>query len=254
MSILEDLKSTDDWSIRYGLWDKLFVGHNLFQELSQLDPGRIDDAVATIEQSNTNAQEGDKRAEWEWFTALSLLTCAQAAYLMERTPERLLQLLLKINPQAQIMTSLDSDWQEFVRTSLYHFVWPRQLSAEWAWDAVATFGKTPRRVLQSVKITILLLENNVGITADLTLELIDGGRGTLYPNPETMSFVLRGEGFLQAEQNAVAFIRDQGLWPKTKDVRWMITQKSREPIFEINGGSAGGAIALGLMKLLNNEL
>lgn len=36
MSILEDLKNTEDWSIRYGLWDKLFSGDHLFEELLQL--------------------------------------------------------------------------------------------------------------------------------------------------------------------------------------------------------------------------
>ena len=102
MSILEDLKNTDDWSIRYGLWDKLFSGDHLFQELSQLGPNRIDNAVMTIEQINSSAQEDDKRPAWEWVTAQCLITCAQVAYLTERTPERLLQLLSKISPQAQI--------------------------------------------------------------------------------------------------------------------------------------------------------
>lgn len=254
MSSLEDLKNTDDWSIRYGLWDKLFSGDNLFQELLRLGPDRIDNAVMTIEQINSSAQEDDKRPEWEWMTAQCLMTCAQVAYLMERTPKRLLELFRKISPQAQISANLDSNWQDFVRTSLYQFLWPKPLSSEWAWDTVAAFGKTPRRVLKRAKIAVLLLENNAGITADLTLELIEEGRGTLYSNPETMSFVLCGEDFLQSEQNAIAFLHEEKLWPKSNDIRWMITRKSYEPIFEINGGSAGGAFALGLAKLLNTEL
>ena len=52
----------------------------------------------------------------------------------------------------------------------------------------------------------------------------------------------------------MAFLQEEKLWPKTKDIRWMITRKSHEPIFEINGGSAGGAFAVGLAKLLNTEL
>jgi hypothetical protein len=253
MSILEDLKNTDDWSIRYGLWDKLFVGGYLFQELSQLDPSMIHDTVVTLEKMNAEAQAGDRRATWEWSTALGLLVCAQAAYSMERTPEHLLRLLRQVHPQAPVPVKLDSDWQEFVKSSFYQFAWPAPLSAEWAWDTFRAFGRSPRGVLQSVNITILLLQNNVGITANLALELMEEGCGTLYPNPESMSFVVRGDGFLQAEQNTVAFVRDQGLWPQNKDVRWMITQKNREPIFEIHGGSAGAAFALGLMKLLSSE-
>src|SRR5688500_3429358 len=191
MSILEDLKNTDDWSIRYGLWERLFVGDNLFKELSQLDSGRIEVAVATIEKINTDAQEGDKPPYWEWITALGLITCAQVAYLSEMTPGKLLQMLRKVNPQAQVPVKRYSNWQAFVRTSFYEFSWPKPLNAEWAWDAVATFGNIPRRVLQRVQMALLLLERNVGTTADLTLELIEEGRGILYPNPETMSFVLR---------------------------------------------------------------
>jgi hypothetical protein len=254
MTILEDLKNTDNWSIRYGLWDKLFVGEHLFQELSQLDSSGIEDAAATIEHTNSTAQEGDKRSEWEWMTALGLITCARIAALAENTPENLQEILHRLNPQAQVPANLDSDWQSFVRSSIYQFVWPKPLSPKWAWDAVAAFGKTPRKVLQTIKIALLLLENNIGITADLTLELIEAGEGILYPNPQTMSFVLCGESFHQSEQNTIAFLREQGLWPKTKDVRWTITKKSLEPIFEINGGSAGGAFALGLAKLLNSEV
>ena len=254
MGILEDLKKADDWSLRYGLWDKLFVGDNLFQGLLQLDPSSTDDVAATIEQCNKDAQEGDKRPEWEWITAVGLITCAQIADLTERTPERLLQLLLKLNPQAQVTDRSDSDWQQFVRTSLYQFPWPKPLNAEWAWDAVTAFWKDRRKVLRSVQMTILLVEGNLGTTADLTLVLIGEGQGTLYPDPETMSFVLRGDTFLQAEQNAIAFVRKQGLWPKTEDVRWKITRKSHKPILELDGGSAGGAFALGIAKLMTGEL
>src|SRR6266487_2150037 len=160
MTFLEDLKNTDDWSIRYGLWDKLFAGHTLFQELSQLDTGRIEDAVATIEHISASAQEGDKRSEWEWNTALALITCARIATLTEKMPGNLQQILRRLNPEVQVQANLDSDWQSFVRTSLYQFAWPKPLTPEWAWDAVTTFQKTPRRVLHSIKIAVLLLENN----------------------------------------------------------------------------------------------
>jgi hypothetical protein len=253
MSILQDLKNTKDWSIRYGLWDKLFIGSYLFQELSQLDSDTIDEAVLTMQHSHASAQVEDQRAEWEWSTARSLLTCAQVAYLSERTPDRLQQLLCELNPDAQVPNRLDSDWQEVVKRSIYQFAWPRPFRAEWAWDAVAAFAKRPRRVLRTVNIAMLLLENNEGITADLTLELIDKGRGVLYANPEMMSFVLLGETFRKAEQNAENFIRGQGLWPRTEDIRWAIARKNHEPIFEINGGSSGGAFGLGLAKLLSGE-
>ena len=253
MSLLEDLKNTDDWSIRYGLWDKLFVGHTLFQELSELDPAKVDDAVATLEQIHASAQEGDQPSEWEWNTALSLITCAQVAVLREKTPERLEQILSRLNPQFQVLGNIDSSWSNGVKESIYQLAWPNPLSAEWAWDAVSSFNKTPRKVLRTTKITILLLEKSLGITADLVLALIEEGQGMLYPDPETMSFVRCGEEFLQAGQHAVAFIRERGLWPKTKDVRWMITRRGQEPMLEIHGGSAGGAFALGLAKLLAND-
>jgi len=253
MTILGDLKNTDDWSIRYGLWDKLFVGHTLFQELSQLDPARMDEAMATLEEIHADAQEGDQRSDWEGNTVLSLVTCAQVASLRERTPKRLQQILRKLNPQLHISENSDTSWPNMVRESLYQLSWPSSLTAEWAWDAVTNFGKTPRNVLHTIKIAVLLLERNVGITADLTLALIEEGQGVLYPDPETMSFVLGGEEFLQSGKNAVAFVREQGLWPKTKDVRWMIVRRSPEPMFEIHGGSAGGAFALGLARLLANE-
>jgi hypothetical protein len=95
------------------------------------------------------------------------------------------------------------------------------------------------------------MEGTKGVTATLTLDvLLDEGPGVLYPDPETMSFVVRGEDFQQAEACAVSWTKEQGLWDPPYDVRWKLERQDGNPLDHVDGGSAGAAIALGLGKLL----
>ncbi|MBV7333592.1 hypothetical protein KFU94_36235 [Chloroflexi bacterium TSY] len=93
------------------------------------------------------------------------------------------------------------------------------------------------------------------MTATLTLEWLGNeGTRTLYPHPHTMSFLDRDQAFQISEANATAWVRDTlKLWEEggRSDIRWRLTRKDEQPLFRVEGGSAGGAFALGVAALLS---
>jgi hypothetical protein len=122
-------------------------------------------------------------------------------------------------------------------------------------------GKLRLSVLgRSVTIMTLLVEkrgaDDSGVVADLTLELMPDGVGTLYPIP-ALAFVNRDTDFQQAEENACAMARATlASWGKAwqQDIRWQLQRRDGKPLsLTLLGDSAGGALTLELVKLLVGE-
>jgi hypothetical protein len=113
---------------------------------------------------------------------------------------------------------------------------------------------------RSVTIMTLLVEkrgaDDSGVVADLTLELMPDGVGTLYPIP-ALAFVNRDTDFQQAEENACAMARATlASWGKAwqQDIRWQLQRRDGKPLsLTLLGDSAGGALTLELVKLLVGE-
>jgi hypothetical protein len=135
------------------------------------------------------------------------------------------------------------------------------LSKEWAWDAFCIFRRQRRLVKRSLCLYVPLIdpgqdpqkqdsEEDTGVLAELTLELLDQGNGALYPDPECMSFVLCHDFFLKAVDTARLHSDLASLWNNSFDVRWKLTRQDRKTVYELDGCSAGGAFALGLARLL----
>ena len=253
MSLIENLKVVA-W--RQSNWSKLFLGSTLFTEIKALNAVELESALSRLEiyqQSLPN-----KLSEEKWRIAQAIFTCARVANLDSYSYTKLPHLLQSINLPGKIL-ELDSanldkfnqgSWSTLLKGALANLTWFSPLSAAWAWDAINHFMKSPRKEINSQRLTLLLLgEDSEGITADLTLDLLDEGDGTLYPDPETMSFVDFGEKFLESQQNAIHAIHKRGRWAKDKDVRWKIERQDGKPLRVLDGGSAGATFALGLSKL-----
>lgn len=250
MSLLDELRT---YAWRRSTWGKLFQGDALFTEIKALPTGELAQAIQlihTCQQTLPNRLPADL-----WQTASAVLTCAEIAALDRYTYASLPALLAKIDPAAgrpAADSALDEhSWPDYLRLRLEGIAWPAPTGAAWGWDAVTCFWKKQRRAGGIQRLTLLLLdEKDQGMAADLTLELLMDGRGALYPDPECMSFVSLKESFQEALQEAVRLAQGQGVWPAERDVRWRIERQDGRPLTALDGGSAGGAYALGLLKLL----
>ena len=250
MSLLDDLRS---YAWRKITWDKLFQGDALFTELKALPISELPQAIQqihTCQQTLPNRLPADL-----WQTANAVLTCAEIASLDRYTIPGLPALLAKIDPSApafEVDSDLDAQtWPAYLRQRLGQIAWPAQTGPSWGWDTVTCFWKKQRPAESSQRITLLLLdEREQGMTAELFLELLQDGRGTLYPDPETMSFVSLKDSFQESLREAVRLAQAQDVWPGERDIRWRIERQDGRPLTALDGGSAGGAYALGLLKLL----
>lgn len=230
--------------------------HALYSETHKaVQSGSLDRTLCCVREWQAFVDfRGGEQTQHQWRIVCALLTWAQIAVL-NGDLAALASLIRQLDSNAEptSRSSESQDWGQFVREQLYLLAWQSPLSAEVAWDVVATFMDKPRRVTCSESINVLLVINGNGTTAMLTLELLeDPGRGVLYPDP-AMLFLSRGEGFLEAEANALAYVRAEALWEGNKgqpDVRWKLVRQDGKPLFYIDGCSAGGAFALGLAKLL----
>jgi hypothetical protein len=242
-------------------WEQLTTGDHLFYALREsLQGGVVSQATTWLKTWQTFAGNRDERVQRQWHVIKSLLICAHIAALDSETAFELPRWLHEIDDNASLAAesecrtaALDSEqWPQRVRSQLHQVAWPLALNAAWAWDAIATFRGSPRLVARSEHLDVLLVSGS-GVIAQLTLEqLSDRGSGSLYPDPATMSFVTCDQEFQAAEQNAVGYVRAIGLWRDgpTADVRWKMTRRDAESFSALEGGSAGGAFALGLVKLL----
>ncbi|MBV7333596.1 hypothetical protein KFU94_36255 [Chloroflexi bacterium TSY] len=224
----------------------------------------IVDAIVTCAEI-AEIDHKDGKASVRFQTLLSRLASQQNNLALDRRlPERSdhLDPHIAVSREGDGCAPLDGEtWHLFVRQSLDRLMQAPLLSGPWAWDVVRCFSDDPRPLARQESITVPLVVGdtlggqNEGVLATLTLQLLsDVGSGLLYPDPVTMSFVTRDEAFQQAEQNGVSYLCSEGLWKEneTIDVRWRLLRQDRNPLVHIEGGSAGGAFALGLAQLLAN--
>jgi hypothetical protein len=253
MSLIENLKVVA-W--RQSNWNKLFLGSTLFTEIKALNPIDLESALSRLEMYQQSLP--NKLSEEKWRIAKVIFTCARIANLDSYSYKKLPDLLQTSNLSGEMLTHDSADFDKFNQDSWFTFIrgvlegltWFNPISAAWAWDTLNHFWKRPRKEINSQRLTLLLLgKDHAGITADLTLDLLDDGDGTLYPDPETMSFVTQGDKFIESQQNAINAIQQRGTWAYHKDVRWKIERQDGKPIQVLDGGSAGATFALGLSKL-----
>lgn len=222
MDKLELLLRMPRWAKRAWSWERLTRGETLFRALQQ----------AVLEEKSAQTREwlnswqpfvehGDQHIQRQWQVVRALLTCAQIA------------------SGSTVAKSTDLS----------------PLTPAAAKDALAAFAGQPSVVARSESISVLLLVNNGGVIAELTLEQLSGeGNSILYADPATMAFVTREQNFQEAEQNVLAHLRAEGLWKDSgPDVRWRLLHKDSQPLNYLEGNSAGGAFALGLAKLLAGD-
>jgi hypothetical protein len=250
------LKKLDSFATREPTWEKLFQGDTLFVEIKALHPADLEPTIALIEKCQQTLHP--KLTSDLWSVVCAVLACARIAILDEHSYTELSGLLEGFSPVAEIPKELPAPerppdkmtWVNLLRTSLDRLSWQSPLSASWAWDAITCFQKNQRKEIARQRLTLLLLEStDQGFTAELTLDLLEDGAGTLYPDPETMAFVGLDNTFLQSVGNAQAVVQRVNLWSSNHDIRWKIERSDGSPFYYLRGGSAGGAFALTLSKL-----
>lgn len=268
----EILRIPEQYFNRPGRWEGL-VFNQLFRILCQAVREK---AVNRVEELLNPWYEQfihfNQQFQPQWEVLQHLLICAKITKLDRQGVAGFSELLTQFDSKAHVpdqMTchgaSLDDPdhwptdrWQQFVRQELESLKFSSPLSAEWAWDTIKTMWNSSREVTRSEKMTVLfvLQSINQGITATLILELLPSGRGIFYPDPASMSFVsCEDADFQQSIANALAHIHQRGLRMQDRqvDVRWKLKRQDGKPLPRIEGGSLGGAFALGLAKLLAGE-
>ena len=131
---------------------------------------------------------------------------------------------------------------------------PALLPSGFCRDLMRALADLPlRSTLRDFSLTALLVDlaRNEGITAVLTLELLEDGAGDFYPAPE-LAF-LRDADFQQAEANARAAVHTVAQWSSQYDVRWRLQRRDGKPVTSLGGPSLGAAFALGISTLLARE-
>jgi hypothetical protein len=120
----------------------------------------------------------------------------------------------------------------------------------------AAHGRGQRQPVRTLCFPALLVAQaqDEGVVTTLTLDLMPGGSEVLYPTPE-LAFVVRNKAFREAEANARADVRERvRLWPQGHDVRWRLERRDGDPFPQtLTGNSLGGALALGIAKLVVGE-
>jgi hypothetical protein len=274
-----------DWTEARARWRELTQSGTLFSTLVEMaNADAVSPAVQHLERwldyfeylENASEQAKGRR---QWKIARALVACAQVARidpLQPDSPAQLAEVLAafqwavegktaSLKPDVELIAAaIDAQrtdnaylWDECVRRRLRGLSWELPLSVEWAWDAISRFKGMPSKSLDSVSITVLLEWADKGVTAKLTLERLTGvGDGSLFADPETMSFIHCDQAFWDGVRHADTYVRNElRLWPAVKgqpnNVRWRLTlnRQELEPLREIEGGSAGAAFALALAKL-----
>ncbi len=262
MTTLDALLRMPRWSKREWAWEQLTTGRTLLDALHQaVQDGQVEQAVQWLNTWESFVREQGGQVERQWTILSSLLWCAKIAALSSERASQLpallppmgLQTLALDRPRCQAAATDSQTWRQFLREQIYADRESMPLGAETTWDVVTTLMGNPRPVTHLENLGVLLVARE-GIVARLALERLgDQGRGELYPDPAMMAFVTRAADFASAEQNAVVFIRAQGLWKAHCDVRWRLARQDGRPLTRLEGGSAGGAFALGLAKLFAEE-
>ncbi len=241
-------------------WERLTSGDHLFCALREaVQSGLVDQAAAWLNTWQPVIEHQDMLRQRQWENIRRLLVCTHLAALNRETAALLPHWLGELDSTLELPAESEccaaaanaAEWRQFLRTQINRVAWFPSLNAAWAWDAVTALMDTPRPMARSECIGVLLVSGG-GVIAQLTLELLaDEGNSLLYPDPITMACVVREPNFQEAEQNAVAYIHAQGLWRETPpvDVCWKLTRQDGKPLAHLEGGSAGGAFALGLAKL-----
>jgi hypothetical protein len=263
MASLEALLSMPRPARREYAWEQLTVGNRLFSALRELGQAEIlAQAGAMLNTWQPFVAHGDMLMKRQWEAIKMLFTCAQIARLNSQTATELPKLLLELGTRAELPTEQECQnaaqgtvhWGPFVQAQLNRPSRSPVANSAWAWDAVAAFMGSPRSIACSEQIGVLLVSAN-GVIAQLILEqLSDAGGGFLFPDAAAMSTVIREQDFQNSEQAAVACVRAHHLWPagSSVDVRWKLTRQDGKPLSQLEGGSAGAAFALGLIKLFNH--
>jgi hypothetical protein len=217
----------DEWEKRIDDWKKLTSGGKLMHELSQIvrqkpKDSTFDELRAHLDKWHTFMSKNEKgKRQWE-------------------TARRILDLAKKSVEQPPMQD------ERFERTSF------PQLEP-WEWDAFCAFRGMPRSAERQVTLTALLIgdKKGSGFTAELTIERLPNGNGSIYPSPQEHAFLTLDEDFEGAIANAVSFVREQGFSFDAIDIRWRLERHDGLPLpYPLGGPSIGGAFAMGLMKLL----
>ena len=115
--------------------------------------------------------------------------------------------------------------------------------SRWWGAATATHGD-----LYAHRLTGRKHRRRDGVVADLTLERLPDGTGSLYPIPE-LGFVYRDAHWRRAERQAYEYVQ-RTVSPPAWDVRWRLARRDQKPLPPtLQGDSLGAALALGLTKL-----
>jgi tetratricopeptide (TPR) repeat protein len=106
----------------------------------------------------------------------------------------------------------------------------------------------PRPAERTASIAVVLLRHeDKGITADLTLEIVEDGEGDLYPNPG-MALIYRAPDFRGAEDRARAAVAGQlglELGSCGRDARWRLSRRDGGNLLpDIVGPSTSAALGL----------
>ncbi len=133
---------------------------------------------------------------------------------------------------------------------------------EWKWDAYCAFCGYPRCVEKKTSVGVVCVHTDEAGDKEakkgkLILELVYDtgkdasekyGNGILYPSPSGGNvFIMRDASFDKAIENARKYFYDK---LKQKDIRWSLSWQENEFVPSLEGGSLGGAFALGIYKLL----
>lgn len=249
------------WERRNERWKQLTVHNELFPILRHAVQSaslqQVESELVRWHEEFVVYQPDSVKMQWE--IVQKWLVCAQIAALDRQTVGQFPGLLGKLDAQIELPDDVADQsaiedparWSQFVRQTIYGLNQTVLQQTIWACDVIASLTGHPRPVAQIETIPVLLRSSD-GEVAALTLELLaDDGMGILYPNPSTMSFVTRNQEFQQAEKNALSWLRSLGFVGDQKqfDMRWSVTRRTGRPLDRLEGGSLGGAFALGFAKL-----
>ena len=267
---LKFLKAADSVSLID--WKAAVLEGSVFDDLLALKKRHtISEAREALKKSQFLVRPRAEVQRWRHI-ADAMVTCAEISEIDRSSNDflaRLVGLLHQLDPHVDLTNIASSsvapetgrrqdllpDYR-LVRQALERMTWQKSLSASWAWDLVCRFRGTPRLVAHTVTTMVLLVVQTSigdrGIAARLILDwLPEDGSGQFYPDPAFSSFLDREQDFLDAERDAVAYVRREGLWPECSnvDVRWRLTRLDGDLLSKVHGRSAGGAYALALACL-----
>ena len=232
--------------------------------LSAMPIGQLETFDDILDAWQKAERESDKRALWRalarggWFRA-----CREAA--CRKDPAPFTSWLDESDATKRDIITFNGD--DLARMALIHLhcglavcnevevdpvaIDPIHDSPGFRRDLMLALADSPLRLAQrSLSLTTLLVDmaRNEGVTAVLTLELIQEGSGDFYPVPE-LAF-LRDADFQQAEINARAAVHTITHWPPVSDVRWRLQRRDGKPLTNLSGPSLGASFSLGICTLL----